>query len=1039
MTTEAIALWTETSSDPELIAGVRAGDPAAFGVLYERHVDAARKVAFQYTNSVSDIDDVVSESFSRVLRALQRGDGPDLAFRAYLFTIVRRTGMDVIEKGNRTRPRDDMEPYEAALGYEASSDEPALQGFEQGMVADAYRSLPERWQAVLWYTEIEKKSPKDIAPLLGLSANGVAALAYRAREALRQAYLQQHLSSSVEVSCMEANAQLGSYVRGGLSKREHTRIDGHVKGCERCTALVLELEDVNRGLRGIIAPLFMGALGVGALEGGLPIGGALGPAGATGAAGAGGAGSAAAGAGATTASGVAGAAGTGILGGLGTLGAVGLLTKVAVPAAAALGAVALTVAGVNFIGNLFPGEDPADAQGTGGVASPRDSEPGAGSTDADSGVDSGVDDDADQPAAGTPGSVDESDDATGPIYSAQTGSSPSSVAPVTAPGAGTAPAGSGTAQTTPAIVVDPGATSDDGSTSGGSAGASGTDGTGTADDTSGGTTSGDTGNNTGSGSGTDTGSDSGTDSGTDSGIGTGGDSETPGDGTGEEPGTDTGTDTGTDSGSGTGTDSGTDSGTDTDTGTSGTSKLSIAQSPTSYLALTRSDPEVTLALSNDGDGAAADVTASIALPAGLTFAAPGGTAGFAAPQEDVWSQQMARVTQEPFTLDGWECTLSANARVLTCAIDSVGAGSDASFDMDVTLLTDRLADDATTTFTVDAGAQHVSYSVATGITDLPTGYGATGGAGATQVGATLMGCSEIFDPHRYCKNVMDQTANGDQLKYNNNAYAMVPLNDAGGENNSGTTTVDLPAGATVTSATLEWSANRPVLTHWSGDTGSARLRVPGGHYVEVTADTTRSFTRSLWHYYLSRADVTDLVTGEGTYGVADIALAQSPGTNLYGGFTLTVIYDDPAAPETSSVTVFEGPHWASESTPVTLPFRLDEGRYVTASWTAYETDRGFINDRVALDWSPLRPERERGNGDSGNAGDSTAFGGLYANTLGIDAKPFETVWAQQGAHALKVTTTAAHEDADDSLGGGQRSTGDDFLIGTVVVQTSTEG
>ena len=149
MTHEAIALWTETSSDPELIAGVRAGDGTAFGVLYERHVDAARKVAAQYTNSASDVDDVVSESFSRVLRALQRGDGPDLAFRAYLFTIVRRTGMDIIKGANRTRPGDDMGQYEAALGYQAPSDEGAFDGFEHGVVADAFRSLPERWQAVL--------------------------------------------------------------------------------------------------------------------------------------------------------------------------------------------------------------------------------------------------------------------------------------------------------------------------------------------------------------------------------------------------------------------------------------------------------------------------------------------------------------------------------------------------------------------------------------------------------------------------------------------------------------------------------------------------------------------------------------------------------------------------------------------------------------------------------------------------------------------------------------------------------------------------
>ena len=323
---DMIALWTEMSSDPELIAGVRAGDTAAFGVLYERHADAARKVAAQYTNTPTDIDDVVSESFSRVLRALQQGDGPDLAFRAYLFTIVRRTGMDLINKGIRTKPRDDMSPYESALGYEASSDEPAMEGFEHGLVADAFKSLPERWQAVLWYTEVEKKSPKEIAPLLGLSANGVAALSYRAREALRQAYLQQHLSTSIDVNCLQANAQLGAFVRGGLNRREATRVEDHVRVCEKCAALVAELEDVNRGMRSIIAPLILGALGVGALEGGLPIGGAFGTGAAAGGAATGGAAGTGAGGGAAGAGGVAagvGAAGAAALGIALTTGAAG--------------------------------------------------------------------------------------------------------------------------------------------------------------------------------------------------------------------------------------------------------------------------------------------------------------------------------------------------------------------------------------------------------------------------------------------------------------------------------------------------------------------------------------------------------------------------------------------------------------------------------------------------------------------------------------------------------------------------------------------
>ena len=280
--------------------------------------------------------------FSRVLRALQRGDGPDLAFRAYLFTIVRRTGMDIIKGANRTRPGDDMGQYEAALGYQAPSDEGAFDGFEHGVVADAFRSLPERWQAVLWYTEVEKKSPKEIAPLLGLTANGVAALAYRAREALRQAYLQQHLNTVESLECLAASAQLGAYVRGGLAKREHAKVQDHVDSCDRCSDLVAELEDVNRGMRGIIAPLVLGVLGVGALEGGLPIGGVFGPAGAAAAAGAAN-GAAGAGAGAAGAAGV-GAAGAGLAGWIASAGSVLL------PAAAAIGVVALAVSGASYFG-----------------------------------------------------------------------------------------------------------------------------------------------------------------------------------------------------------------------------------------------------------------------------------------------------------------------------------------------------------------------------------------------------------------------------------------------------------------------------------------------------------------------------------------------------------------------------------------------------------------------------------------------------------------------------------------------------------------
>ncbi|MBN2176750.1 MAG: sigma-70 family RNA polymerase sigma factor [Demequinaceae bacterium] len=240
--------WTTESSDAELIAAVRGGDSTAFGTLFERHEGAASRVASKYSLVPSDVDDIVSESFIRVLKVLQEGGGPDLSFRAYLFTVVRRTGLEFIRRDKQVRPNEDMTIHEEAVGYSASSDEESLMEFENSVVAFAFRSLPERWQAILWYTEIEKRTPAEVAPLLGLSANGAAALAYRARSALRVAYLQHHLATTEDTACLSIFDSLSGYVRGELGKRECSRVRAHLAACKRCASLIDELEDVNRAL-----------------------------------------------------------------------------------------------------------------------------------------------------------------------------------------------------------------------------------------------------------------------------------------------------------------------------------------------------------------------------------------------------------------------------------------------------------------------------------------------------------------------------------------------------------------------------------------------------------------------------------------------------------------------------------------------------------------------------------------------------------------------------------------------------------------------
>ncbi|RNL80076.1 sigma-70 family RNA polymerase sigma factor [Nocardioides marmorisolisilvae] len=254
-------------SDAELISAVRGGDVSAYGDLFARHREAATRLARQLVSN-SDADDLVSEAFAKVLNVLLAGGGPDVAFRAYLLTAVRRLHVDKIRATNRAMPTDDLSPYDQGEPF----NDTVLSGFEGGAAARAYASLPERWQLVLWHLEVEGQKPAEVAPLLGMTPNSVSALAYRAREGLRQAYLQMHSADIADSECQWVHDRLGAYVRKGLSRRDSAKVEEHLRSCRKCTALFLELSEVNSSMAGVIGPVVLGTATMGYLGAAAPAG-----------------------------------------------------------------------------------------------------------------------------------------------------------------------------------------------------------------------------------------------------------------------------------------------------------------------------------------------------------------------------------------------------------------------------------------------------------------------------------------------------------------------------------------------------------------------------------------------------------------------------------------------------------------------------------------------------------------------------------------------------------------------------------------------
>lgn len=261
--TGLLAPSREDRSDAELISQVRGGDVDAYGDLFSRHRGAAERLARQLVQG-ADVDDLVSEAFAKVLNVLLGGGGPDVAFRAYLLTAVRRLHVDRIRATNKATPTDDLEPYDAGVPFSDT----VIAGFEGSAAAKAFASLPERWQLVLWHLEVEGNKPADVAPLLGMTPNSVSALAYRAREGLRQAFLQMHTAELAEDECRWTRGKLGAYVRNGLSRRDSHKVDEHLDGCRKCTAIFLELGEINSELAGLIGPIILGGAATAYLSGG---------------------------------------------------------------------------------------------------------------------------------------------------------------------------------------------------------------------------------------------------------------------------------------------------------------------------------------------------------------------------------------------------------------------------------------------------------------------------------------------------------------------------------------------------------------------------------------------------------------------------------------------------------------------------------------------------------------------------------------------------------------------------------------------------
>ncbi|TDN87711.1 sigma-70 family RNA polymerase sigma factor [Microbacterium sp. BK668] len=246
-------------ADADLVLRTRSGDKTAFGELWFRHYRSGIAVARSVSPAL-DPDDLVQEAYARIYQSILRGGGPTGSFRAYLFTSIRNAAA-----GWGRSSREDTVDLLDTIEDPATSDEATDAALDRSLTHCAFRSLPTRWQEVLWYTEIEQMKPAEVAPLLGMKPTAVAQLAFRAREGLREAWIQAHLKSVEDGSdCQWTIERMGAHARENLSRRDRRKVDEHLADCPRCAIVAAEAKEVSSRLALVLLPLALGATGAAA-------------------------------------------------------------------------------------------------------------------------------------------------------------------------------------------------------------------------------------------------------------------------------------------------------------------------------------------------------------------------------------------------------------------------------------------------------------------------------------------------------------------------------------------------------------------------------------------------------------------------------------------------------------------------------------------------------------------------------------------------------------------------------------------------------
>ena len=166
----------QTFSDDQLIRLIRAGDKAAFGILYERYRVPLYRFCVRMIGDNDQAADAVHETFLKLYHSAEDMNEPALV-RVWLYRVARNEVLMALRREHRG--------VDSNTVWDSETPQTILEQVELSAALEAsLQDLKPEYKDILLLREMDGLSYSEIADVTGKSESSVKSRLFKARKAL---------------------------------------------------------------------------------------------------------------------------------------------------------------------------------------------------------------------------------------------------------------------------------------------------------------------------------------------------------------------------------------------------------------------------------------------------------------------------------------------------------------------------------------------------------------------------------------------------------------------------------------------------------------------------------------------------------------------------------------------------------------------------------------------------------------------------------------------------------------------------------------